>query len=78
MPKLVVPKKCPFWIENHTYDEWKQLGYGVLKGQKAKYINDKGDWVFTQDQAEEILRDSDDDDWMDEYDGLDMYGSIGD
>lgn len=77
MPKLVVPEKCPPWIENHTFDEWRQLGYGVLKGQKAKYVNEEDDWVFTEDQVDELpvhkgryL--------TDEYDGLDMYGSIGD
>lgn len=54
MPKLVVPKKCPPWIENHTFDVWRQLGYGVLKGQKAKYVNEEGDWVFTEDQVDEL------------------------
>ena len=65
MPKLTVPKKCPPQIESHTYDEWKELEYGVLRGEKAKYVNNKGDWVFTQNQVEEILRDSDN--WIIEY-----------
>lgn len=59
MPKLIVPEKCPPWIENHTYDEWKRLGFVVLRGQKAKYINEDGDWVFTEHQIEaaEVIKD---------------------
>lgn len=44
--------------EAHTYDEWKELGYHVIRGEKATGRNSKGVATFTEDQVEE----NDDDD----------------
>lgn len=36
-----------------TYDEWRDLGYQVLKGEKASGRNASGKCTFTRDQVEE-------------------------
>lgn len=36
-----------------TYDEWRELGYFVMKGEKATGRNAKGVATFTRDQVED-------------------------
>lgn len=31
----------------HTWDEWKELGYHVVQGQRANSFNDDGKALFT-------------------------------
>lgn len=36
-----------------TYDDWRDLGYQVRKGEKASSRNPQGKALFTRDQVEE-------------------------
>lgn len=36
-----------------TYDEWKELGYHVIRGEKSVGRNDENIAVFHEDQVEE-------------------------
>ena len=36
-----------------TFDQWKQAGYHVRKGQKSHTTNRAGEPTFTRDQVEE-------------------------
>jgi hypothetical protein len=36
-----------------TYDEWKELGYQVIRGEKASSWNAQGKATFTRDQVED-------------------------
>jgi hypothetical protein len=36
-----------------TYDEWKELGYHVIKGEKSRARNNKGQAVFSPNQVDE-------------------------
>jgi hypothetical protein len=38
-----------------TYEEWKLLGYHVMKGEKSTQRNPKGEPVFTRDQVEDAI-----------------------
>ena len=35
----------------HTYDEWKRLGYGVIKGSKSIGIDDSFTALFSERQV---------------------------
>jgi hypothetical protein len=39
--------------DSHTYDEWMELGYHVMRGEKSLERNSKGIPVFSTDQVEE-------------------------
>jgi len=41
-----------------TYDEWKELGFHVVKGEKSTERNEKGQAVFRPDQVDEDEDDS--------------------
>jgi hypothetical protein len=36
-----------------TYDEWKELGFHVVKGEKSQKRNENGKCVFSSRQVEE-------------------------
>lgn len=41
-------------METHTYDEWKDLGFYVCKGQRSSGRNDEGKALFRADQVSPI------------------------
>lgn len=43
-------------FEKHTWNEWKKLGYHVIKGQKAESFNTAGEALFTRLQVAVTLR----------------------
>jgi len=43
-------------LEKHTWDEWKKLGYHIIKGQKAESFNTAGEALFTRLQVDVTLR----------------------
>lgn len=45
-----------------TYDEWKELGFHVMRGERSTKRNKNGQAVFSPDQVEE-----------DESEGFDPY-----
>ena len=59
-----------------TYDEWRDLGYQVQKGEKATGQNKDGKATFTRSQVEEreIYDDMDDDFYMDHPGNPANYG----
>jgi hypothetical protein len=40
-------------MKDKTFDEWKQLGYTVIKGQRSHCRNKFNKPTFTRDQVEE-------------------------
>jgi hypothetical protein len=40
-------------MKSKTYEEWREIGYQVMKGQKASGRNKDGKATFTREQVEE-------------------------
>jgi hypothetical protein len=40
-------------VKSKTYDEWQELGYQVIKGEKSEGKNAQGKPTFTRDQVKE-------------------------
>lgn len=52
--------------EWNTYEDWKDLGYHVIKGSKSTRTDEEGNALFNSDQVEE------DPDAYDSFDELDF------
>lgn len=40
--------------DGKTFEEWKKLGYYVMKGEKSKHRNKEGKSIFTFSQVSEM------------------------
>jgi len=54
--------------DSMTYDEWKELGFHVIKGEKSTGRNEKGQAIFSPAQVDEDEFDRNDPGWDGELD----------
>lgn len=59
-------------MKDKTYDEWRQLGYQVRKGEKATGRNKKLEPTFTREQVDERFDPGEDP--VDEDRFIDIHG----